>query len=109
MSDYVVVLVTISSEAEARQLAKYLLQQKLIACANLMPVNSLYMWEDEMQDDAEVLMILKTTSAVFSERLQAAIQAEHPYDVPEIITMPIVLGSADYLKWISGEVQASLT
>lgn len=104
MSDHLVVLVTAGSEEQARQIARDLLEKKLIACANLVPVRSLYVWDGEVQDDPEVLMIIKTTSAVFQEKLVAAIQAQHSYDVPEIIGMPVIVGSLDYLKWVSDEV-----
>lgn len=107
METGLVVLVTAGSEDEARSLAKHLLEQKLIACANLVPVNSLYMWEGEVQDDREVLLIIKTRSEVFEDRLLAAIKAHHSYDVPEIIAMPIVLGSQQYLQWIVSEVPAA--
>jgi periplasmic divalent cation tolerance protein len=106
MEDYLVVLVTVGSKEEAKTVARDLLEKKLIACANLVPVQSLYMWEGEMQDDAEVLMIIKTTSAMFKDKLVEAIKNQHSYEVPEIIAMPITLGSTDYLKWISGEVEA---
>src|SRR5690606_1493547 len=104
VSEHIVVLVTAGTEAEARQIAKVLIEKRLIACANIMPVNSLYMWQGELQEDSEVLMILKSTSAVFREKLIQAIQDIHSYDVPEIIGMPIVLCSQDYLKWIHDEV-----
>lgn len=105
MNDAIVVLVTASSETEAKRIARTLLEQKLIACANMVPVQSLFMWEGEIQDEAEVLLILKTQSAVFQEKLVAAIKAIHSYDVPEIIATPIVMGSLDYLQWISKEVR----
>ena len=104
MNDAIVVLVTASSETEAKSLAKLLLEQKLIACANFVPVQSVFMWEGEMKEEAEVLMILKTRSSVFKDKLVHALQATHSYDVPEIIAMPIVLGSTDYLQWIYDEV-----
>lgn len=104
METGLVVLVTAGSEQEARTLAKHLLEQKLIACANLVPVNSLYMWNGEIQDDREVLMVIKTRSEVFKDRLLNAITEKHSYDVPEIIAMPIVLGSQEYLRWIVDEV-----
>lgn len=100
----VVVLVTTQSEEQARHIAHQLLAQKLIACANLVPVNSLFMWEGELQDEHEVLMIIKTQSDVFKDKVIEAVKALHSYDVPEVIAMPIVLGSADYLRWIVDEV-----
>ncbi|MCQ3932119.1 MAG: divalent-cation tolerance protein CutA [Chloroflexi bacterium] len=104
MSDYLVVLVTANSEEQAREIAGALLAKKLIACANLIPVRSLFIWQDQVQDEAEVLMILKTTHAIFKEKLEAEIKRLHSYEVPEIIGMPIVIGSAEYLKWIGDNV-----
>ena len=103
--EHIVVLVTAGSEPEARQLAKSLIEKQLAACVNILPVSSVYMWENELREDQEVLMIIKSTSAVFREKLLVAIQDAHSYDVPEIIGMPIVLGSSDYLKWISAQVE----
>lgn len=105
-ADYLVVLVTASSETQARQIATTLLEKKLIACANLVPVNSLFFWEGKVQAEPEVLMVIKTTSAVFQEKLVEAIKSHHSYQVPEIIGMPVILGSADYLQWISDTVQS---
>lgn len=101
MNEYVVVLVTAASETQAKQLARTLLEKKLIACANLVPVHSLFLWDGAVQEENEVLMIIKSTSAVFKEKLIEAVKAEHSYQVPEIIGLPIVLGSDDYLQWIS--------
>ncbi|HLA43808.1 MAG TPA: divalent-cation tolerance protein CutA [Aggregatilineales bacterium] len=105
ISEHIVVLVTAGTEPEARQIAKSLVEKRLVACVNILPVSSLYMWEDELREDHEVLMVIKSTSEVFREKLLVAIQDAHSYDVPEIIGMPIVLGSPDYLKWISTQVE----
>lgn len=104
MSDYLVVLVTANSEAQARQIARELLEKKLIACANLVPVRSMFVWQGQIQEEAEVLMIIKTTNASFKAQLEAEIKRLHNYEVPEIIGMPIVIGSAEYLKWIGENV-----
>lgn len=105
MSDHLVVFVTAGSEAEARQIGSALVERKLAACANLTPVQSIFMWEGQAQDDAEVLLILKTRAALFDD-LAAAVQALHSYDLPEIIALPIVAGSTDYLHWIDEETTA---
>ena len=105
ISEHIVVLVTAGTEPEARQIAKSLVEKRLVACVNILPVSSLYMWEDELREDHEVLMVIKSTSEVFREKLLVAIQDAHSYDVPELIGMPIVLGSPDYLKWISTQVE----
>ena len=102
-SEHIVVLVTAESEVQARKLAQVLLEKKLAACANLVPVTSVFVWDGAVQEEAEVLMIIKSASAVFKEKLVSTIKAHHNYDVPEIIGMPIVLGSRDYLQWISAE------
>jgi periplasmic divalent cation tolerance protein len=103
MEEYVVVLVTVPSKDVGRDVAQALLGQKLAACVNLVPsVASLYTWEGELCSDEEVLLVVKTTEAAFDE-LAATVRDAHPYDVPEIIALPIVAGSQDYLDWI-GEV-----
>jgi periplasmic divalent cation tolerance protein len=103
MNDYLVVLVTATSEIQARRIARKLLQNKLAACVNLIPVQSLFVWQSEIQEEEEILMIIKTRQTVFDDLL-AVIKALHTYEVPEIIGMPIVMGSNDYLKWIANEV-----
>lgn len=100
-NQYVVVLVTAPSKSIAEQIAQELLNQDLIACANLMaPVQSYYTWQGEKKADEEVLMLLKTRADLFTDKLVPAIQALHPYEVPEIIALPILMGAQNYLGWI---------
>jgi periplasmic divalent cation tolerance protein len=103
MNEHVVILVTAASEVQARRMARKLLQDKLAACVNFIPVDSMFAWKGEIQEEEEVLMIIKSRSDVFDE-LMNAIKSIHTYDTPEIIGMPIVLGSDDYLRWINHEV-----
>jgi len=103
MDQALVVLVTASSVDEARQIARGLLESRLAACVNVVPVESLFRWEGALQQETEALMIIKTRAGVF-DRLAQAIKAAHSYDVPEIIALPIAAGSAEYLKWIEDEV-----
>lgn len=103
MDQALVVLVTASSVDEARQIAQGLLDSRLAACVNVVPVESLFRWEGAIQQEAEALMIIKTRAGAF-DRLAQAIKAAHSYDVPEIIALPIAAGSAEYLKWIEDEV-----
>jgi len=102
MNEYLVVLVTASSDVQARRIAKKLLQNKLAACVNFVPVESMFVWRGEIQEEEEVLMIIKTRIEVFDE-LMSAVRSIHTYDTPEIIGMPIVMGSNDYLRWIADE------
>jgi periplasmic divalent cation tolerance protein len=103
MNEHLVVLVTASSDSQARRLARKLLQNKLAACVNLLPVDSMFLWKGDIQEEEEVLMIIKTRAESF-DGLMSAIKTAHTYDTPEIIGVPIVLGSREYLKWIDDEV-----
>jgi periplasmic divalent cation tolerance protein len=103
MNDHLVVLVTASSSAQARRIARRLLQSKLAACVNMIPVESMFLWKGEIQEEEEVLMVIKTRSEAFDE-LMNAVKSMHTYDTPEIIGMPVVMGSREYLKWIDDEV-----
>ncbi len=99
----IVVYITASSEEEARAIAGAIVEERLAACANILRnVRSVYRWEGKVQDDAEVLMIVKTKRALFG-KLQARVKELHSYTVPEIIASPVVEGSTDYLTWLSEE------
>ena len=98
---YLVVLITAPSIDVAHQIAEALLRQKLAACVNILPgVESLYTWEGSLHRDAEVLLLVKTRAGLFEEQLVPAVQKVHPYEVPEIVALPIQLGSQPYLDWI---------
>ncbi|MDA0737581.1 MAG: divalent-cation tolerance protein CutA [Nitrospirae bacterium] len=96
----IVVLVTTSSEEEAIVLGKMLVHQRLVACVNILPkMKSIFQWENKVAEEEECLMILKTVKPLF-HFLEKAIIAQHSYDVPEIIALPIVDGSESYLTWV---------
>ncbi|MEM7413321.1 MAG: divalent-cation tolerance protein CutA [Myxococcota bacterium] len=102
-SDARVVLVTAPDLEVARQLARTLVSEARIACANVVPgLESIYRWEGEVQVDAEVLLILKTTAAQV-DAVAARVKDLHPYELPEVIALPIEGGSAGYLDWIRTE------
>ena len=97
---HIVVLMTCPDADEAKTIVDALLKDKLIACANLVnPVRSLYWWEGRVNDDGEVLAVMKTRQECF-EPLEKAVKSLHSYTVPEIIALPIVAGSQSYLDWI---------
>jgi periplasmic divalent cation tolerance protein len=101
---YIVVFITAPSEEVGRDIAQALLEKKLAACVNIVaPINSLYVWQGETQDDQEILLIVKTRAGLFEGELIPAVKAVHPYDVPEIIALPVLLGDQDYLDWIEAE------
>jgi periplasmic divalent cation tolerance protein len=94
------VLVTAPDLKTARRLARAALKAKLIACANLLPkIESLYWWQGRVESAPEVLLILKTTRARLPA-LEQLILANHPYDTPEFLVLPLTAGSRKYLDWL---------
>lgn len=99
-TDYIIVLVTAASKQEAEKIVNHLLNDKLIACANIVgPVTSLYRWSGNIEHNEEWLTIMKTRQNLF-ERLTEVVKTLHSYEVPEILALPIVEGSKDYLDWM---------
>ena len=98
-STYGVVLVTVASPQQGEAIARTLLSEKLVACVNMLPVNSWYWWQDEIVSDREYQLIVKTDLNRFDE-LADKIKALHSYEVPEIIAIPVVAGSRAYLDWL---------
>ncbi len=97
---YALVLSTVPSVEIGRKIARDIVESRLAACVNLVPnLTSVYEWEDKLQEEPEVLLIIKTTSDLV-ERLRARIAEIHPYAVPEIIAIPIMSGHEKYLEWI---------
>jgi periplasmic divalent cation tolerance protein len=96
----IVVFITAPKEDEAAKIAQALVEARLAGCVNIVrKIRSVYRWQDKIEDDTEVLMIAKTQRHLF-ESLMRKVRELHSYTVPEIIAMPIVEGSEDYLKWL---------
>ena len=105
MTDALVVLVTAPGAEEAARIARALVEERLAACGNVVPgLRSIYRWQGAVQEDAEALLILKTTRDRF-EALRARVLALHPYEVPEVIALAVEAGSAAYLDWIAKETK----
>jgi periplasmic divalent cation tolerance protein len=103
---YVIVMITVPSREVGQQIANLLLERRLAACINILsPVTSIYTWEGRAHTDEEALLIVKTRQELFEEQLVPAVQAVHPYDVPEIIALPVLMGSGNYLDWINEVTQ----
>lgn len=103
--DAIVVLVTASSEEEATALSKILVEERLVACVNILPrLKSIFQWEGKVSEEEECLMILKTVKHLF-RAIEKAIITQHSYDVPEIIALPIIDGSNSYLSWVHDMTQ----
>ena len=107
MTDKIVVLVTARNARECARIARRLLDQRLIACANLVPqVRSLYTWKGKTADEKECLMLLKSNRELFPA-LRAEVEKLHSYSVPEIIALPIIDGEPNYLDWIAESVEGT--
>jgi periplasmic divalent cation tolerance protein len=98
-SDYGVLLTTAASREEAAKIANLLIDEKLAACVQLLPIESFYVWDGKTQNEAEILLLAKTRSALFDAAI-ARIKAVHSYSVPEIVALPFTAGFAGYLDWI---------
>jgi len=104
MTDKIIVMVTGGSVRECKKIARHLLDQRLIACANVIPmVRSLYRWQGKIADEKECLMILKSARQHFPS-LRAEVEKLHSYSVPEVIALPIIDGAPNYLNWIAESV-----
>jgi len=96
----IVVFITTSNEDEAVRIAKALVEARLAGCVNIVRnIRSIYSWQGKIEDEPEVLMVVKTQKSHFNA-LSAKVKEIHSYTVPEIIALPIVEGSEEYLKWL---------
>jgi periplasmic divalent cation tolerance protein len=97
-----VVMVTLPRD-EARKMARLIVENRLAACVNIVPkIDSYFWWENAVQTEEEALLIIKTTSAKFVQ-LRDFVTEHHPYDLPEIIALPLVDGFSDYVAWVHAE------
>ena len=100
MAQFVGVLVTCGSEEEASKIAHALVNEKLAACANMIsPIRSIYRWQGKICDEREWLLVVKTRETRFQD-LEKRVKSLHSYQVPEIISLPILAGSSSYLSWL---------
>ncbi len=100
---YVVVFVTAKNAEEAQKIAKALTKRRLAACVNIVPeVDSHFWWKDKLENNKESLLIIKTKATLLPEIVKS-VKRLHSYSVPEIIALPIIGGSKDYLDWIDSE------
>jgi periplasmic divalent cation tolerance protein len=104
---HAVVFITVDSAKQAEKIANILVEKKLAACVNIVPrISSIYWWQGKIERTNELLLIVKTRKKLFKQ-LMKEVKSIHTYTVPEIIALPIVDGSPDYIKWISGSVMST--
>lgn len=103
MEDFILILVTASSEEEAKKIAFSLMEKRFAACINLVKdIESIYRWKGKISDEKEVLMLIKTRKKLYKS-VEEEVKKLHSYEVPEIIALPIISGSKDYLYWMDSE------
>ena len=103
MEDFIVIFVTASSEEEAEKIAQSLVEKRLVACVNIIKdVQSVFRWKGKILDEKELLLIIKTRKKLY-KNVEEEVKNLHAYEVPEIIALPIISGSKDYLYWIDSE------
>lgn len=105
MTEFIVIFVTASSPEEAQKIAHTLVEEKLAACVNVLsPVQSIFRWQNQLCNEQETLLILKTASSKANAVIER-VQHLHSYDVPEVIALPIITGSREYLNWVQSEIE----
>ncbi len=103
---FIFVYITASDESEAKRIASALLEERLIACANIYPIRSLYRWKGALEDDAEVAMLVKTRRKHL-ETIITRVNSLHSYEVPCIVSIPMGGGNPAFLDWIRNETDES--
>ena len=104
-TEYIIAHVTAPNEEEASKISRTVVEERLAACVNIIKsVRSIYRWQGQIEDEQEVLMIIKTRRTLF-ERLQGRVKELHSYSVPEIIGVPVTEGSEEYLNWLGQETE----
>ncbi|ATE61553.1 divalent-cation tolerance protein CutA [Thauera sinica] len=105
MTDVLIVLTNLPDEAAAHALAERLVRERRAACVNVLaPCRSVYRWQGAVEHAQETPLLIKTTRTGYAA-LEAAILAHHPYELPEIVAVPVQQGFAPYLAWVAGEVE----
>ena len=103
MQEFIVVYVTAGSPAEGDRIARALVDERLAACVNrIAPVQSVYCWQGKVEQSEEQLLIIKTQRRLF-DALEKRVRELHSYSVPEIVALPIIDGSQDYLQWLGDQ------
>ena len=104
MTDFIQVMTTVAGREEAEKMARHLLAARLAACVQLVgPVTSFFWWQGRIDSAGEYLCIIKSSSQLY-KKIEAAIKEIHPYEVPEILAVPVVAGGPEYLRWLATEL-----
>jgi periplasmic divalent cation tolerance protein len=106
-ASHIVIMITVPSREVGEQVANALVEGRLVACVNIVPgISSIYQWQGNIEQEDELLLIAKSRATLFN-RVATLVKQIHPYDVPEVIAIPIVAGSSEYLAWIDTETASA--
>ena len=98
-NEYSLFITTFADKESAKKTAGLLVEKRLAACVQLFPIESVYLWKDDIYDENEVILFIKSKTMLF-DKITAAVKENHSYEVPEIIQIPITDGLPEYLRWI---------
>jgi periplasmic divalent cation tolerance protein len=104
MTPYLQVVTTVENKTQAETMARILLEKRLVACVQIVECGSMYHWQGKIESSGEYLCLMKTRDDLFAS-LQSAIEKLHPYEVPEILALPVENGNAPYLQWLEQELK----
>lgn len=108
MTEFIQVITTVEEKDDAQEIASSIVGKRLAGCVQVIgPITSTYWWENEIETAQEWLCVIKSRKDLY-EDLEQAIQQVHPYDVPEILATPVVVGSQSYLTWLNSELGAGV-
>jgi len=108
MSTHILILMTASTKEEATKIVRCLLEEKLIACGNIVgPIDSLFWWKEKIDETTEFLVLMKSCSMLFS-KISKRVKEMHSYEVPELIALRIEKGLPAYLSWIDAVLQTGV-
>ncbi len=103
MAEHIQVFTTTARRDEAQRIARELVERRVAACVQVVgPISSTYRWKGEIETTDEWLCVIKSRQDLYA-RIEAAIREAHPYEVPEILALPVLAGSSDYLAWLDGQ------
>ena len=103
MEKYIQIFTTTKKKEDAEKIARMLVEKRLAGCIQILPITSIYRWRG-IEREEEWLCLIKSKKTLYEE-LEKTIKEIHPYEIPEIIAVPIIAGSDDYLKWLNNELK----
>ncbi len=105
MTDFMQVITTVAQEEDAQHIAQALVAAQLAGCVQIIgPITSTYRWQGDIETAQEWLCLIKTSRALYAQ-VETTIHAQHPYETPEILAVPVIAGSTDYLAWLGAQLQ----